>query len=85
MAGKGAVPVTDTPEQYRLGRAVDRTISATCQLHGARGFCNLRVTKVGDGIMLDPHVGGSCVLTLNGAETAALRNVLIEWRGEGSR
>jgi hypothetical protein len=62
-------------------RTIDRTISATCQIHGARGFCNLRVTRAGDGIVLNPHVAGSCVITLDEAGTTALRDLLIEWQG----
>ena len=58
-------------------RTIDRTIVATCQIHGARGFCNLRVTKAGDGIVLNPHVAGSCVITLDEAGAAALRDLLI--------
>ena len=86
----GAELVTDTPgvpEQHqpsrpRPHRTVDRTISTTCQIHGARGFCNLRVTRRADGgIVLDPHVGGACVLTLDELASAELRNLLIEWQG----
>ena len=32
----------------------DRTIVATCQNHGSRGFCNLRLTKVDGEIVLNP-------------------------------
>ena len=81
--------VTDTPgvpEQHQPGqpqprRTIDRTISATCQIHGAKGFCSLRVTRAGGGIVLDPHVGGACVITLDEAVVAALRDLLIEWQG----
>jgi hypothetical protein len=81
------------PEQHQPGqpaphRAVGRTISVTYQTHGeARGFCNLRVTKAADGgIVLDPHVAGYCLVTLDEAGAGALRNVLTEWMGwEGSR
>jgi hypothetical protein len=82
------VPEQHQPGQSAPRRAVGRTISATCQTHGAaRGFCNLRVTKAADGgIVLDPHVAGYCVVTLDEAGAGALRNVLIEWMGwEGSR
>jgi hypothetical protein len=88
--------VRDTPgvpEQHQSGqpaprRAVDRTISATCQTHGeARSFCNLQVTKAADGgVVLDPQVAGYCVVTLDEAEAGVLRDVLTEWMGwEGSR
>jgi hypothetical protein len=72
------VPEQHQPRQSQPGRTIDRTISATCQIHGARGFCNLRVTKVGDGIVLNPHVAGSCVIALDEAGTDALRDLLIE-------
>jgi hypothetical protein len=39
------------------------------------------VTKAGDGIALNPHVAGSCVITLDEADTAALCDLLIEWQG----
>ncbi|MGH4007735.1 MAG: recombinase family protein [Pseudonocardiaceae bacterium] len=35
--------------------ADDRTTPTTCQIHGARGFCNLRVSKVNGEIVLNPH------------------------------
>jgi hypothetical protein len=78
----------DGESQPAPHRAVGRTISATCQTHSeTRGFCNLRVTKAADGgIVLDPHVAGYCVVTLDEAGAGALRTVLIEWMGwEGSR
>lgn len=68
--------------QSRPGRAVDRMISATCEIHGARGFCNLRVMRRADGgIVLDPHVSGSCVIALDGIGGAELRDALVEWLG----
>lgn len=64
------------------GRASDRTIPATCQTHGgARGFCNLRVTKIDETIVLDPHVTGSCVIVLDEAAATALFDLLGEWLG----
>ncbi len=43
-----------------------RAIPATCQLHrGAVGFTNLMVSKRGRTIVLDPHVTGSCVISLD--------------------
>jgi hypothetical protein len=88
VANTGTELVTDTPgvpEQHQPSwpgrrRAIDRTIPSTCQNHGARGFCNLRVTKADDGIVLDPHVAGSCVITLDEADAATLRDLLIEWQ-----
>lgn len=58
-----------------------RTILTTCRMHGAEGFCNLRLTKTGGTIVLDPHVDGSCVIMLTEDEACALRDVLIEWLG----
>jgi hypothetical protein len=59
----------------------DRTIAATCQIHGSRGFCNLRLTKVDGEIVLDPHAAGSCVITLNETAATALFDLLGEWLG----
>ena len=59
----------------------DRTIAATCQIHGSRGFCNLRLTKVDSEIVLDPHVAGSCVITLDETAATALFDLLGEWLG----
>ena len=81
MTDLPAVPEQHQSGQPRPHRTIDRTISATCQTHGAQGFCNLRVTKTGDGIVLNPHVAGACVITLDETGTAALRDLLIEWQG----
>lgn len=74
-----------SPERGRVTgqgrRTDDRTISSTCQIHGARGFCNLRLTKVGSDIVLNPHVDGSCVITLDEDGAVAMRDLLIEWLG----
>lgn len=69
----------DVPDQHQPGqpqpgepqtrRMNELAIMVTCSAHGARGFCNLRITKVGGEITLDPHVAGGCVIVLN--ETAA--------------
>ncbi|MGH3800193.1 MAG: hypothetical protein ACRDTD_08705 [Pseudonocardiaceae bacterium] len=59
----------------------DRTIAATSQIHGSRGFCNLRLTKVDGEIVLDPHVAGSCVITLDETAATALFDLLGEWLG----
>lgn len=76
-------PETPRHEPERLiaqrRRTDDRTIASTCEIHGARGFCNLRVTKVGGGIVLDPHVAGSCVIAVDESGTVALRDLLVEW------
>jgi hypothetical protein len=57
-----------------------KTIPATCQLHrGPMGFTNLMVSKHNGSIVLDPHVTGSCVISLDEDEAIALRNLLTEW------
>ncbi len=77
--------VMDTPGvPGQPRRAADRTISATCQHHGR---CTLRVTRRADGgIVLDPHAGFSCVITLREMGGAELRDALAEWLGrKGTR
>ncbi|MDQ3763614.1 MAG: hypothetical protein M3460_18885 [Actinomycetota bacterium] len=57
-------------------------ISATCEVHGGcRGYTNLLVSRrERDGsIVLDPHVDGSCVLSLAEDGATALRDTLTEW------
>lgn len=67
-------------ENPQLGN--HRTVSATCQTHGGcKGFCNLRLTKVGGEITLDPHVTGCCVIRLDETEAGAVRDTLTEWLG----
>lgn len=60
-----------------------KAIPATCQLHrGPVGFTNLMVSKKRDGtIVLDPHVTGSCVVSLDENGAARLRDLLTEWLG----
>lgn len=59
-----------------------RTIPSTCRTHGGcRGFCNFRLTKVGDSIVLDPHVAGCCVIELDQDQATAVRDTLTEWLG----
>lgn len=59
-----------------------RTVAATCQTHhGCKGFCNLRLTKVNGEIVLDPHVAGCCVISLDEVEARAVRDTLTEWLG----
>lgn len=66
----------------RLPRATRKVIHASCSMHqGAMGFVNLVVSKRNGEIQLDPHVDGSCLLTLSEDEACALRDVLIEWLG----
>jgi hypothetical protein len=61
----------------------ERTIPTTCQIHGARGFCNLRVTKIDGEIVLNPHVAGSCVIRLDEVAATQLFDILGEWLGCG--
>jgi hypothetical protein len=71
-----APPAPPAPERNR------RVIHASCTKHGgARGFTNLVLAKVNGTIVLDPHVTGQCVLELDEAEAAALRDQLTEWLG----
>jgi hypothetical protein len=59
----------------------DRTIPTTCQIHGCRGFCNLRVSKIDGEIVLNPHVDGSCVLRLDRTAATQLFDALGKWLG----
>jgi hypothetical protein len=57
-------------------------IPATCKLHGgARGFTNLAVSKCNGAIVFDPHVTGSCVISLDENAATALRDMLTAWLG----
>ncbi len=58
---------------------LDRTFPTTCQIHGCRGFCNLRVSKVNGEIVLNPHIDGSCVLRLDRTAATHLFDILQEW------
>ena len=59
-----------------------RTVPVTCQTHGgARGFCNLLMTKADGTIVLDPHSTGACVIVLDETAATAVRDVLTEWLG----
>ncbi len=62
-------------------RPSNHPLYSTCQAHGCRGFCNLRVSKVNSEIVLDPHVDGSCVISLDREGAAVLRDLLTEWLG----
>ncbi|MGH4008935.1 MAG: hypothetical protein ACRDTH_12400 [Pseudonocardiaceae bacterium] len=56
-----------------------RAIAVTCTQHGAAGFINLMVSKRDGAIVLDPHVSGSCVITLDETAATALFDLLGEW------
>ncbi len=59
-----------------------KVIHASCSVHqGAVGFVNLVVSQRGGEIEFNPHVDGSCLLTLDEDEACALRDVLTEWLG----
>ena len=59
-----------------------RAIPATCELHrGPVGFTNLLVSKRDRTIVLDPHVTGSCVISLDEDGATTLRDTLTEWLG----
>jgi hypothetical protein len=63
-----------------------KTIPATCALHrGAAGFTNLLVKMSDRMIVLDPHVDGCCVITLNEAAARTLYDVLTEWLHQTGR
>jgi hypothetical protein len=67
------------PQRPREHRKV---IHASCSVHQvAMGFTNLVVSKRNGEIELNPHVDGSCLLTLSEDEACALRDALIEWLG----
>jgi hypothetical protein len=56
-------------------------ISATCQQHRGVGFTNLLVTIRGGAIVLDPHVDGSCAISLDEQGAITLRDTLTKWLG----
>ncbi|MGH3873975.1 MAG: hypothetical protein ACRDSR_21145 [Pseudonocardiaceae bacterium] len=58
-----------------------RTIPVTCQIHGSRGFCNLRISKIDNEIVLNPHVGDCCVLSFDETAATQLFDLLGEWLG----
>lgn len=59
-----------------------KVIHATCALHrGPAGFANLVISQRGGVIEFDPHVTGSCVLTLAADEAAALAEAIQGWLG----
>jgi hypothetical protein len=58
-----------------------RAIAVTCTQHGSTGLTNLTVSKHDGTIVLDPHVAGSCVITLDETAAVALFDLLGEWLG----
>ncbi len=60
-----------------------RMIHATCQTHGgARGFCNLLMTKNANTISFDSHVTGACVIELDEGRSTVVRDAITEWLGD---
>jgi hypothetical protein len=69
---------TGTPPQRPGGRR--KVIHASCSVHqGAAGFTNLVVCQRDGEIEFNPHVDGSCKITLDADEACALRDALTEW------
>jgi hypothetical protein len=74
--------VTDGKDLKQAAGRSRKVIHATCTVHGAGiGFTNLAVSKRDGSIMLDPHVTGQCVLTLDEDAATALHDALTEWLG----
>ena len=77
-----SVLYADSPSEIEVVMSAnDRTIAITCQIHGCRGFCNLRVTKIDGEIVLNPHVDGSCILRFDEVAATQLFEVFGEWVG----
>jgi hypothetical protein len=69
-------PTQPTSDRCRV------VIHASCSVHQvAMGFTNLVVSKRNGEIELNPHVDGSCLLTLSEDEACSLRDALTEWLG----
>jgi hypothetical protein len=59
-----------------------KAIPATCQLNrGPVEYATLMASKHEGTIVLDPHVTGSCVISLDEQEATTLRDLLTEWLG----
>jgi hypothetical protein len=66
----------------RSARPRRKAIPATCALHrGPMGFANLMVSVIDGKLVFDPHVTGSCLITLDEDVACVLRDVLTEWLG----
>ena len=75
------VPEIQHQQPVAAGGSNSHAIAVTCSQHGAIGFTNLMVSKRDGAIVLDPHVVGSCVITLDEAAATALFDILGEWLG----
>ncbi|MDQ3763227.1 MAG: hypothetical protein M3460_16780 [Actinomycetota bacterium] len=72
--GTNDLPAQSTGNRRRV------VIHATCALHrGPVGFTNLAVSKRDGTFEFDPHVDGSCVITLDEDGATTLRDMLTEW------
>jgi hypothetical protein len=57
-----------------------KAINGWCALHGGvRGFSNIVIRKVEDGIELDPHAVGACVLAIDEENTRTMVETVAEW------
>jgi hypothetical protein len=65
-----------------LNHRLRKGIPTTCGLHrGPIGFANLMISKQGESFVLDPHVTGECLITLNENSAKELRDIVTEWLG----
>lgn len=63
-----------------------KAIPAMCGPHrGSRGSTSLMVSERDGTIVLDPHVTGACVLSLDEESARTLRDTLMEWLGCAGR
>jgi hypothetical protein len=74
-------PETQHQQPVAARGSNSRAIAVTCTQHGAAGFTNLMVSKRDGVIVLDPHVAGSGVITLDETAATALFDLLGEWLG----
>jgi hypothetical protein len=81
--GQAVIDIPETQHQQPVPArsSNSRAIAVTCTQHGAAGFTNLIVSKRDGTIVLDPHVAGSCVITLDETAATALSDLLGEWLG----
>jgi hypothetical protein len=57
-----------------------RVIPVSCTVHGgAYGYTNLAMRELDGTIEFDPHVTGACVIRIDHAGAAMLRDTLAEW------
>lgn len=57
-----------------------RVLHGTCRRHGgAVGFTNLVVTKERAAVVFDPHLDGSCVVSIDENAARELHQALGQW------